>query len=444
MDVVNTGCMMCHSLYVKANGDIPCWDDVGEDKILWNINQTDSSDGGALFHHGQLLNIRRRFAEGKEPFPNLCNKCAVRGCGRADTSHPRTMQVLHLESSYLCHLSCTQCIPASLRTSLQGPPYHMTTFMLENVLRRLRAEGIHEIHFVHFEGRGDPLATPSLGKLVELAKQYYPRSFVGATTHGSYRYRQWLVECGLDFLRVSVDGATPESYSKYRIGGDFHKVMAFLYALRDSKREAKSALQVEWKYILFEWNDSDSEIQTAARLASELEVRLHFVITHTPGRSRRFPSVAAALPIVTHLAPGTTVDSTFQLRSPEERAVDAKAVIAQHVVSLLSRSLEMIREKDAASSLQYLRAAVNYDPGLRCACNHANAGDLIEFHLDDILANANSPGTLSWLAAISREYPNKYPNTRLLLRYLDLAPDAPDRDHVFSDLQPFLFNGELP
>jgi hypothetical protein len=26
--------MMCTSLYVKANGDIPCWDDVGESHIL--------------------------------------------------------------------------------------------------------------------------------------------------------------------------------------------------------------------------------------------------------------------------------------------------------------------------------------------------------------------------------------------------------------------------
>ncbi len=28
------GCIMCNSLYVKANGEVPCWEDVGEDLIF--------------------------------------------------------------------------------------------------------------------------------------------------------------------------------------------------------------------------------------------------------------------------------------------------------------------------------------------------------------------------------------------------------------------------
>ncbi len=28
------GCLMCDSLYIKANGELPCWDDAGEEKIL--------------------------------------------------------------------------------------------------------------------------------------------------------------------------------------------------------------------------------------------------------------------------------------------------------------------------------------------------------------------------------------------------------------------------
>jgi len=30
-------CGMCNSLYVKANGELQCWDDVGEDLILGTL-----------------------------------------------------------------------------------------------------------------------------------------------------------------------------------------------------------------------------------------------------------------------------------------------------------------------------------------------------------------------------------------------------------------------
>ncbi len=44
-------CMMCTSLYVKANGDIPCWDDVGESHILrrFTISASDLATE-PLFH----------------------------------------------------------------------------------------------------------------------------------------------------------------------------------------------------------------------------------------------------------------------------------------------------------------------------------------------------------------------------------------------------------
>jgi hypothetical protein len=43
-----------------------------------------------------------------------------------------------------------------------------------------------------------------------------------------------------------------------------------------------------WQYILFEWNDGDEEIARARTLAAEAGARLSFVVTHTPGASRRY------------------------------------------------------------------------------------------------------------------------------------------------------------
>src|SRR5204862_939630 len=52
--------------------------------------------------------------------------------------------------------------------------------------------------------------------------------------------------------------------------------------------------------------------------------------------------------------------------------------------------------------------------------------------LPDILGNAQFPSTLSGLAAISSEFGYEATSSALLGRYLELAPDAPDRNHVIN------------
>ncbi len=274
-------CVMCHSLYVKANGELPCWDDVGEDLIHRTLDVDSLKNGreSSLFQSPELLHIRRSFLRGEYPYPGLCERCAVRNQGGEHLGlRPKVIQILHLEASYLCHLSCPQCIPSVARHELKHPPYHMSTIMLEGVLRQLRKEGVESIRVVHFEGRGDPLMNPHFTELVTMTKSFYPGAFVMATTHGSYSNKVGLVESGLDLLRVSIDGAFPRNYEKYRVGGNLATVLEFLRQIRDAKRELRKPLQVEWKYILFEWNDTDQEIRRAAELASELDVRLHFTL----------------------------------------------------------------------------------------------------------------------------------------------------------------------
>src|SRR5207247_6751152 len=96
--------------------------------------------------------------------------------------------------------------------NLKDPPYHMSNAMLKGLLQQLRNEGVESVKVVHFEGRGDPLMNPNMGELIAVTKSEYPNAFTMATTHGSYPYKAWTVESGLDLLRVSIDGAFPENY----------------------------------------------------------------------------------------------------------------------------------------------------------------------------------------------------------------------------------------
>ncbi len=325
-------CVMCNSLYVKANGELPCWDDAGEDIILGSLGQNGLHQlGSPIFHSPQLEQIRRSFMQGNNPHP-ICSSCAVRGFGGGhDSIRPAVIHVLHLESSYLCGLSCPQCLPATARHSLKNPPYHMPVAMLKGLLDELRGEGIEIIKVVHFEGRGDPLMNPHMSELLAVTKAAYPNAFTMATTHGSYSYKPWVVESGLNLLRVSIDGAFPHNYAKYRVGGDLSTVLAFLAKVRDERVRLQSNLQVEWKYILFEWNDSDEEMAHAARLAASLDAHLRFVLTHSPGKSKRFEDERALAAILPGVAPDAATDMTYQLKPIEHQAVSVDAVIAEHL-----------------------------------------------------------------------------------------------------------------
>ena len=89
-----------------------------------------------------------------------------------------------------------------------------------------------------------------------------------------------------------MDGASPDTYVKYRQRGDFEKAVRNLRALTDEKRRSgRDVPFINWRYILFNHNDSDEEMDRARQLAADIGVdRLAWEITDHPEDmfSRRF------------------------------------------------------------------------------------------------------------------------------------------------------------
>ena len=80
-----------------------------------------------------------------------------------------------------------------------------------------------------------------------------------------------LLDSGLEYLIISLDGTNQESYSKYRVRGDFGKVRHNLetFLSRRAQRRAKTPV-VEWQYIVMKHNQS--EIEEAERMSREIGV----------------------------------------------------------------------------------------------------------------------------------------------------------------------------
>jgi len=82
-----------------------------------------------------------------------------------------------------------------------------------------------------------------------------------------------LLDSGLEYLIVSLDGTSAESYLKYRVRGKFDNVISNLQKIIElrEKRNLKRPV-VEWQFIVMKQNEH--EIPEAERLAKEFGVDL--------------------------------------------------------------------------------------------------------------------------------------------------------------------------
>ncbi|MEM6793705.1 MAG: radical SAM protein, partial [Acidobacteriota bacterium] len=353
---------------------------------------------------------------------DFCSRCPLYGHGVAHTTEPKVMNVLHVEPVYLCQLSCPQCFTPKQRRQLKKPPYYMSVDFYRGLLEQLRREGVEFIRLVHFEGRGEPLLHQQLGEMVEITKSFFPEAFVMATSHGNFRYREWMHASGLDVLRLSVDGAFEESYRRYRVGGKLKAPLKLMREIQaDRPNHPESRLRIEWKYILFEWNDSDEELERAGELADELGVRLRFCLTHTPGRSLRFEDSRQLEEVIERLVPGAGVETTFQLRSEPSEA-DSSHVLAEHAEALLIAALGRYRRGDEERAAELLSEALEADLGRK-----VDGESLSEEDLEAVADACRFPSTAAALANIALHLQRWRAAVALFRRYLELAPEAPDR-----------------
>ena len=135
-----------------------------------------------------------------------------------------------IEITNRCNLKCIMCA----REGMTRPIGDMTVEVFQKLINQISDHA----ELVYLHGDGEPLLHKNVFEMVKYAKNKGLR--VGLSTNATIldaKATSLLLNSGIDYLILAIDGASPETYEKIRIGGNFGKVTENIrYLLEERKR----------------------------------------------------------------------------------------------------------------------------------------------------------------------------------------------------------------
>ncbi len=189
--------------------------------------------------------------------------------------------VIMVDTTNFCNLRCPFCPTGQGMKKNTIKPKVMGVENFKKIFSQLE----NYLFCVDFYNWGEPLLNP---KIFEIIKHVSDKGIFTRMSSNlnllDERLAERIIDSGLDLLVVSIDGTTSRTYRKYRIGGDFDKVLNNLKILIAKKKEMnRDNPKVLWQFLVFRHNEH--EVEKAEKMARELGVDI-FV----PGYSAYIPT----------------------------------------------------------------------------------------------------------------------------------------------------------
>ena len=271
----------CNALSGESNYNVS----INSDLTL-SCNCSDFDDSGILgdlskntlpevFHGKVATAFRQQLAAGRLPLAK-CTRCSdLRTASKEEAARYRDQYDLPrkgimVENTILCNLKClgcTQAITAEMRAK--------KTINLVDLKRISLMLQEHRIERVAYFKSGEPFLSPRLKEELVMIREDNPNLEIWLSTNGMLMNTDRKREAAmlLDEVIVSLDGMDDVTVAKYQVGSSFTKAyqnMCDLVKYRNAQGRRKPT--IEWKYVLFNWNDRPEMIQRAIELAREAQV----------------------------------------------------------------------------------------------------------------------------------------------------------------------------
>ncbi len=198
---------------------------------------------------------------------------------------------LYLESVAACNLKCPGCDRDAIEGNRDGK-----LVMDMDAYKKIVDPLSPDLTYMEYHLGGENFMHKQWPEMIRYAKDKNPNVFVLTSTNGHYfrntEEREALVNCGIDGVIFSIDGATQESYEKYRVRGKIDIALEAMEGVLEAReRLGKERPLICWRYILFDWNDSDEEMDLARKMARDMGVDFfawHLNVAEADYSSKRY------------------------------------------------------------------------------------------------------------------------------------------------------------
>ena len=175
--------------------------------------------------------------------------------------------LLVLDTTSFCNIECVWCPTGQHRNSRTSciMPKEKAINIINYFSRYLKV--------ILLFNWGEPLLNPYITDIIKTIKKHNIYSILSSnlnidfTEQTAYKF----ITSGLNYLICSIDGASQETYEKYRKRGSFQKAFNNLKLLIKTKKELNLKEPfIEWQYLVFRHNEN--EIEQAKQMAKEIGV----------------------------------------------------------------------------------------------------------------------------------------------------------------------------
>lgn len=175
-----------------------------------------------------------------------------------------------LENTVRCNIDCLGCdrqSAARIRSSLQ-----MDLARLSKMADLVSDLGLEQLFYLNL---GEPFLSPNIGQEMPLLRAKNPTCRIVISTNGIVLNNDVKREAALyaSHILFSIAGVNDVMLKRYERYGNFQKAYQNLKAMVEYRNARGLQTPVlEWKYLLFNWNDRRETIQRAIEMAREIGV----------------------------------------------------------------------------------------------------------------------------------------------------------------------------
>lgn len=305
-----------------------------------------------------------------------------RGDGRAGSGGDVVVIVnptcICMNASSICQLRCPECTSA----------VYVRRFQERGIDRYLKASDFNSLlcenpwlKTVNFVSYGELFLNPDLSKILQCAFERGVEILIDAVNlnNASKEALEALVRYKVRSVLVSIDGASTETYRKYRVGGNLDCVLENIRKINGYKKEYGSPFPfLTWKFIIFGFNEH--EISVARELAHELDMQFMPDISSCGAGSDLYPDNREQMK-------SRALDSVFSpIRNKElVREVLGYASLEEY------QQIHGVHNRQGTCSFLFVMPFVNHDGSILGCCytnpDHAFGGNVFKEGLLDCINN---------------------------------------------------------